>query len=125
MSKDNRKPFDLERAKAGDPIETRNGRKAVFGGCNLDAPKESRIAVWVGGSIRSYCETGKYVDDGGEYALDLFMAPKKVTVWVNIYSEIGLAYKLAGFFHTNKIAAEKMAGGANFVGTYPLEIDVP
>jgi hypothetical protein len=80
------KPFDLERAKAGDPIVTRDGRKAKFIAHIPEADKQQRIIVLVGKDVYGVRESGKFKVFESDN-VDLFMASKKRTVWVNLYPD--------------------------------------
>lgn len=65
-------PFDLEAAKRGEPIQTRDGRKATFLGLGSGA---LAVVVEVGDElIRLPRDGGFYVTNPSP--LDLFMAPK-------------------------------------------------
>lgn len=79
------KPFDLEAAKRGEPMVTRNGRKATFVAHVAECYEQYRLIVLVeGNSSCIHCfENGLFSrnDDSND---DLFMAPRKVTRWVNI-----------------------------------------
>lgn len=80
------KPFDLEKALAGEPVVTRQGQPVtqvcmfnntrascpVFGACN--------------GLIRWWNTSGQVAYDE-EHADDLFMAGNKKEGWVNIYPD--------------------------------------
>jgi hypothetical protein len=74
----NRKPFDLERAKAGDPVVTVYGKPFRFAGFNPDADPQERIVGWT-----DYGHGVWGVSSLRE--IELFMAPKKRTVWVRLY----------------------------------------
>ena len=79
------KPFDLERAKAGDPIVTRDGRNARFIAYIPEAGESYRVVVLIEGK-----ETPCLLDENGrrQYTHDnaqLFMAPTKRDGWVNVY----------------------------------------
>jgi hypothetical protein len=63
------KPFDLERARAGDPITLCNGIPAHFIGTSTDG----HAVVEVHGLVRTL------------FAEDLLMASKITTFYVNIY----------------------------------------
>lgn len=74
-------PFNLERAKAGDPILI-NGAPAKFGAHNPDAMEFCRVVVWdSGGSAWAVSDQGSS-KHGGVFVT---MAPKKRVVWVNVY----------------------------------------
>lgn len=81
------KPFDLEAAKRGEPIQTRDGREAKFIAHVTEAEAISRVVFLCGRSIYSSCEDGTYYGRAQETAMDPFMAPKKNKrgVWVNLY----------------------------------------
>ena len=77
------RPFDLELAKAGHPIQTRDGRKAKFIAHVPECSQFWRVVFLIDGNSGLSC-----CDESGamytwESAADLFMAPRKRTVWVN------------------------------------------
>lgn len=91
----NLKEFNLEAAKAGKPIYTRDGRKAriicfdrkfLFKGVSYpiialveDTAKEE--------TIYGYNEKGKVlIEDDATYKDDLMMLPQKKEGWINIYN---------------------------------------
>lgn len=82
------KPFDLERAIAGYPVFTRDGRKVIeifFSKlkikCNILAYIEND-----GGRFTAYNDCGIY-DDGHESDNDLFMAPRAKKLWIAVKKE--------------------------------------
>lgn len=79
------KPFDLERALAGDPVVTRDGRPVtqLTHFKDVEYGSESLCGV-VCGSLEKWMSDGRYYL-AGTSGTDLFMAPKKRTVWVNLY----------------------------------------
>ena len=85
------KPFDLEKAKAGASVQTRDGRKARIICFTADHPSHPIVALVAnreGEEIQeTYTREGRYYDAlDAESAFDLFMAPVKREGWVNIYS---------------------------------------
>lgn len=85
------KPFDLEAAKAGKPVCTRDGRKArilcfnfkheifkIVAAVSLDENTEY---------IESFTNDGKYNTDSNESDLDLMMVGEKKQGWINIYRD--------------------------------------
>lgn len=86
------KPFNLERALAGDKVVTRDGREVTFVGHFPKLTPGYRVAAIIAGDqiIRQFGESGKYNMDGQEAITDLFMAPKTVKRWVNFYAEGGV-----------------------------------
>lgn len=91
-------PFNLERAKAGDPVLI-NGEPAVFGSHNPNAKEDYRITAWdrVG---NLWCFRGDGSSRNGSKGLT--MAPKKRVVWVNVYNTDAIAW-----FHESKESADR------------------
>lgn len=77
------KPFNLEEAKAGKPVCTRNGRKVRI--ICFDRDWEKHIVALVsnplGESVHSYLSNGK-VDSDKQNNEDLMMLPEKKEGWV-------------------------------------------
>lgn len=82
----NYKPFDLEAAKRGAEIINRLGVKQKRIVAHVpEAPDYQRVLVLCDDkTVKSFFENGRYSGDGGSDR-DLFMAPKKNKLWVNIY----------------------------------------
>lgn len=74
------KPFDLEAAKRGEPIVTRDGREAKF----IAHVPELNFPVLVLLDVGLWQARKDGTSNVGVH-VDLFMAPKKRTVWVNLY----------------------------------------
>ena len=82
------KPFNLEKALAGEPVVTRDGRTVKIAGYNPDAEPSYQLAGWKGGLLHAWDVDGTYNTSKSECFLDLFMAenPKvKKEGWVNVY----------------------------------------
>lgn len=82
----NLKPFDLEKALKGERVVTRDGRE-VFDIAHM--PKSTalyKVYAFVGGNVETFRENGNW-NGLGLHANDLFMAPKKKVIWVNLYGE--------------------------------------
>lgn len=82
------KPFNLERALAGDPVCTRDGLPVTFGAYNKDAITYHQVIGWVDGRIHAWSIAGRYMEHR-ECPDDLVMAPikRKLTGWVNWYPD--------------------------------------
>lgn len=99
------KPFDLEAAKVGAPVMTRDGRPARILAFDLKAADECPIVVAIethdGKSevVRTYTKYGYAVD---EYDDDLMMAYIKHRAWVNVYKRE--QYHIGGTFDTKEEA---------------------
>ena len=115
------KPFDLEAAKRGEPIVTREGYKVEFIAHVPNARSSNQVVCLHGVQVLTHDESGKCGSYNGESSLDIFMAPKKRTVWVNLYSD-GEA-----FYHHTKEEANDLDTGAiaDRIGgkAYPVEIE--
>lgn len=87
------KPFDLELAKAGHPVCTRDGRPVRILCYDFITQENNPIIGLVRLSEKQegtvyYRENGRFEAwGGGDHALDLMMAPEKKEGWVNIYNE--------------------------------------
>ena len=89
----NLKPFDLQKAKLGKPVCTRDGRKARII-CfdrrlfykNVSYPILALVECSDGeDDVCGYNEKGKVlIEDGAEYKDDLMMLPEKKEGWINI-----------------------------------------
>lgn len=98
------KPFNLEKALAGEKVVTRDGRNIVeivklnkvMGACNI-------VGVTEGGIWYSYTSDGCYWTQWGVSDNDLFMTTTKKQGWMNIYDS-----------HAYNV----MAGGGNIYKTY-------
>lgn len=119
------KPFNLEAVLKGDPVVTRSGRKVVFIVYDpTTVVLDARIIVLVEGQreLRFYYENGQVFADF-ESPHDLFMAPKKRTVWLNLYSVSEMRRGHAAWHPTedeaDRYASKKRLGGRAF----PLEIE--
>jgi len=78
------KPFNLERAIAGDPVVTRDGRPVKIAGYNAEASSEEKVAGWVDNELYSWNLKGG-IYHTGETRSDLFMAPRKVKLWRRLH----------------------------------------
>ena len=80
------KPFDLEAAKRGEPIQTRDGTPAKFVAYEPGvAPGNCSVIVLANGYLTMRYADGASRSDRQPSDADLVMAPRKRTVWVNFY----------------------------------------
>lgn len=91
-SKSNLKPFDLEAAKAGKPVYTRDGRKARIICFDVKRKDGKNIVALIPSKeypgfedLVAYPNNGNY-HGGHENDGDLMMLPEKKEGWVNIYN---------------------------------------
>lgn len=113
------RPFDLEAAKAGAPMVTRDGRKARFLAHVPEAVQSAQIIAMIEGSAVPcyFHENGKFINRFDDRR-DLFMAPKpKRTVWVNFYPGFAASY------FGGEAIAKKGAEHDCIAVAVPVEID--
>jgi hypothetical protein len=98
------KPFNLEKALAGEPVITRDGRRVKIAGYNEEIyPLNISLLGWIRSDI-GWCEyawycNGRY-NSGEDNPSDLFMAPTERKEWVVRLPE----YRMIGPFHNEKLA---------------------
>ena len=115
------KPFDLEAAKRGEPLITRDGVEAHFIAHTDKVTGAYKVLTLINGSWHSFTEQGKR-HSGGISTLDLFMAPKKRTVWLNLY-DIHPSHG-SGYFYPSQEEADDAASHERVGGrAWPLEIE--
>ena len=110
----NFKPFDLEAAKAGKPVCTRDGRKAriICFDAKCNKPIVALIYDCNKETVLQYLENGRFfVDQIDKY--DLMMFPQKKEGWVNVYKSYNVGKKtpcIASIYPTKEEAkkAEQM-----------------
>lgn len=122
------KEFDYERAKAGDPVCTRDGRDARIICWDIKCSGYT-LAVAITGkdgeeAVYFYPIDGKINTCAVDSKIDLFMKPIKRTYWVNVYrgndEELWCGDLL---YKSNDIAISKIYKGRRHIGTYPIEIE--
>lgn len=124
----NLKPFDLEAAKAGKPVCTRDGRKAriiSFGRHGEDCP----IIALVVDSKNAECEEViDYTLDGicneniiNHNKYDLMMFHQKKEGWINIYTSYDGIETGISVHETKEIAKKGVDNSVSYLGTIKIE----
>ena len=102
----NLKPFDIQKAREGKPVCTRDGRKARI--ICFDRVGDFPIVALT--DDREYKEEGVNLYDingkGSNECFDLMMLPEKKEGWVNVY-KVGARLETGGNVHSTKDAAIK------------------
>ena len=113
------KPFDLEAAKAGAPLVTRDGQPAKFIAHVAEAQPSQRLVVLIDGGVYTKFESGGYSKSPAHVSPnDLFMAPVKRTVWVNLYTQH------TAVWHDTEEEANGSTRGNRLGGrAWPIEIE--
>ena len=115
----NLKPFDIQKAKDGKPVCTRNGKKARI--ICFDVKAKKPIAALITNDdteeVHFYYDNGRS-DQYLEYRYDLMMLPEKKEGWVNIYNDGGTYYSKY-IYKTEKEQADTIS--PNHVATVKIE----
>lgn len=116
------KPFNLEAAKAGAKLVTRDGREVEFFAHFPTVPSsDENIRFAVNGRIFSCDEGGFYCGPFDESNYDLFMAPVTRTVYVNLYPK---EYGTTGAWHETEEKARAAVGPVHAIAiAVPVTID--
>ena len=91
-------PFNLERALAGEPVVTRDGREVTEIHFFETCTKGYAVIAIIEGDKFGFTNNGYYLDNSTEHRLDLFMKPKVVEGWFNVHVNnngivvIGISY---------------------------------
>ena len=92
------KPFNLERALAGDPVVTRDGRPVKIAGYNEEALTGQEVIGWLDGVAYIWGKDGTLCG-----TTDLFMAPTERKEWIVRLNPKHIAY-YKGPFYTKELA---------------------
>ena len=118
------KPFGLEAAMRGEPICTRDGQPAKFIAFVPEASEEQQLIVLIGTNIWRLYPDGRVHQGESQRSSDLFMAPKKRTVWINLYEHSSALDSYDAFVYDSEEMANN-ARSADRIGgkAWPLEIE--
>lgn len=108
------KNFDLEKAKAGYPVCTRDGKEARI--LCFDRIGHHPIVVLVkeagDETIFSYNKKGRFSNDGRECMCDLFMKVVIREAWINLYKDKDeRLFPGLNLFESEKEAKDRMESG--------------
>lgn len=110
------KPFDLQRALAGDKVVTRDGREVTqlqSFNCHGDC-----LAGVVNSELLTWGKNANFLESRAPHRLDLFMAPKTFKRWVNFYDN-GAIFAC----HSEKEAKQWVYGGRAIAIAVPVEFE--
>lgn len=82
------KPFDLEAAKRGEPMVFGNGQSAFLVGFNTFNSETPVVVTTELGTVLVRDTKGQALGDG-DPDWHLYMAPRKVQLWINLYCHYG------------------------------------
>lgn len=120
------KPFDLEKAKAGASVCTREGIRARIVCFDADNDRFPIVALLKGDNDKEYpvsfTKEGRFSDGEADSSKDLFMEGIKKEGWINVYE--ALAEKCIGAVYNSKEAAMRMRAneqGIKYITTVRVE----
>ena len=119
------KPFDIDLAKAGKPVCTRDGRKARIICFDVKDDRFPLVAVIKDDKgiecVLSYTNKGNFYYAGAKDNNDLMMLPEKKEGWVNVYNDCG-TYHSKYIYKTEKEAVSQVGTlNTNYVATVKIE----
>lgn len=124
----NLKPFDLEAAKAGKPVCTRDGRKARIISFDRHGEDCPIIALVVDSKNAECEEVIDYTLDGicneniiNHNKYDLMMFPQKKEGWINIYTSYDGIETGISVYETKEIAKKGIDNSVSYLGTIKIE----
>lgn len=113
MNEEKLEPFDLARAQAGEPIQTRGGVLLKFIAYEPEAINP--LVVLYGARLHAYQGSGESEYDK---VADIVMVPKKMKKferWMNIYkTQSGPLVYWGGDIHASREVAKDKGGGSSF-----------
>lgn len=103
------KPFDIQKARDGAEVCTRDGRKAriICFDANNTRPIIALVEEDYGIEFaEGYCKDGHCFNSEINTPNDLMLAAEKKTAWVNVYRD-DLGHNLFSLAHKDRESAEK------------------
>lgn len=120
------KPFDLEKAKAGAPLRTREGFRARIVCFDADNDRFPIVALLKSDNGKEYpasfTKEGRFSDGEVDSSNDLLMEGIKKEGWINIYESLKERY--IGAVYNSKEAAMRMKfneKGITYITTVRVE----
>lgn len=119
------KPFDLEAAKAGAPVMTRDGRPVRILAFDVEGaiyPVVAAVKTLDGKreAIQMYTESGEYSYIVAKHDYDLVMAPVKHRAWLNVH-KIDSQYVLTSNFATEESAVQQEQNSDTYITTVSID----
>jgi len=113
------KPFNLEKALAGEPVVTRDGRKINDLHFFHTLTRDCKLYGVINNSINAWTHEGKWLSTGVEQPEDLFMAePEK---WINVYYSEEREQAWCGGVYEYEKEAKENSKKANYQTTIKLK----
>lgn len=119
------KPFDIELARKGHKVQTRDGRAVTI--LTVDAkndtyPVVALVPLCGGETPQSFTKEGNYRVDKRDTGFDLFMAPTTKVAYANLYKSEANELPILGMSYRTK--AEAKAGKERVLNKYIKTIKI-
>jgi hypothetical protein len=111
--------FNLERALAGEPVITRDGREVTRLTYFKEARNQYNLVGLLDGVVWGWDENGTSIV-GYETISDLFMKPKENAIWVNVYKRKDGALDVGAFPFKSEAEAKEKSLGSNYLKTVKI-----
>ena len=119
------KPFNLQEAMSGKPIVRRDGVPVKFVVYREEVTDGFPVVVIVGGSFGAYREDGLAYGFGTKSDEDLFMAPEKKKVWINVWkNKLGMLSVIPCHSEEEDERDRANPGGYTLVDSFTKEYDI-
>lgn len=119
------KPFNLEEAKAGKPVVTREGKKVLelyhFKNSTIDIGQTIVAIIEGDDSLKTYYPDGRFLSTHiGR--LDLFMAEETKLAWINVYlhPQVG-ELTISPTYYSESAAIEQGLKNPHYIKTIKIE----
>jgi hypothetical protein len=114
------KPFDLEKALSGEPVITREGKEVKQ--LKYFNTKEANCLYGVMDYEVYYWKINGTVTNKGSHTHDLFMAPKTMKVWANVYYSDKKGLVIGSMYQNEESAKNSKADYGRYIKTIEAEI---
>jgi len=116
----NLKPFDLEKALAGEPVVTRDGRTVQEVIAFKTPSSKYPVMVLIEGAITGRGRNGRFfMNSDTPHSGDLFMLGKETIVYVNLYQYPNSNLPIFAGTYVSKEEAERFAEREKEHSMYP------
>lgn len=114
-------PFDLEKAKSGYQIVTRDGTPVTEWHYFETAKNNDCVFAAVGNDVRLFDLSGVWISGDSDDDPRLFLLPKETSMYRNVYSS---KYALAGKITEHETLEDAMNGAIEYGKTTPVEFAI-
>lgn len=112
--------FNLERALAGEPVITRDGRDVTEIHFFETCTKGYAVIAIIEGEKFGFTNNGYYLNNSAEHRLDLFMKPKVVEAWINVYLSLTNEIFVSGNYHSEEQAKKNIIEPKSYIKTIKI-----